>query len=57
MIVRRRSPYILDSRLTNGDEVVRFTRRPLFTPGRFLVLISVRSLEDFRVIVPLERLG
>jgi hypothetical protein len=32
-----------DSRLTDGREVVSLTRWPPFSPGRFLVLISVRS--------------
>jgi hypothetical protein len=40
-----RLPHFLQNRLTDGDEVVSLTRRPLFTPlpGRFLVLISVRG--------------
>jgi hypothetical protein len=36
-------PNFLDNRLTVGGEVVSFTRQPSFNPGRFLVLISVRS--------------
>jgi hypothetical protein len=38
-----RLPHFLDNRLTDGGEVVSYTRRPPFTPGRFLVLISVRG--------------
>jgi hypothetical protein len=38
-----RLPHILDNRLTVGGDVVSLTRRPPFTPGRFLVLISVRG--------------
>jgi hypothetical protein len=38
-----RLPHFLDNRLTDGDEVFIPTHRPPFTPGRFLVLISVRS--------------
>jgi hypothetical protein len=37
-------PHILDNRLTDGGEVVSLTRRrPIYAPGRFLVLISVRG--------------
>jgi hypothetical protein len=38
-----RLPHFLDNRLTDGSEVVRLTRRPHLTTGRFLVLISVRG--------------
>jgi hypothetical protein len=34
-------PRFLDNRLAGGVEVDSLTRRPLFTPGKFLVLISV----------------
>jgi hypothetical protein len=34
---------VLDNRLTDGGEVVSPTLRPPFTPGIFLVLISVRG--------------
>jgi hypothetical protein len=38
------STFSLDNRLTDGGKVVSLTRRPPFTsPGRFLVLISVRG--------------
>jgi hypothetical protein len=37
-----RLPHFLDTRLTDVDEVVSLTRRSPFTPGRFVVLISVR---------------
>jgi hypothetical protein len=38
-----RVPHFLDNRLTDGGNVVSLPRRPPFTPGRFLVLISVRG--------------
>jgi hypothetical protein len=37
-----RLPHFTDSRLTDGGEV-SLTRRPPLTPGKFLVLISVRG--------------
>jgi hypothetical protein len=37
------SPTFSDIRLTDGGKVVSPTRRPLLPPGRFLVLIFVRS--------------
>jgi hypothetical protein len=37
-----RLPHFLDHRLIDGGEVVSLKRRNLFTPRRFLVLISVR---------------
>jgi hypothetical protein len=36
-------PHCLDNRLKDGGEVVRFARRPSYTPVRFMVLISVRT--------------
>jgi hypothetical protein len=48
--------FSLDNGLTDGGEVVSPTRRSLFTPSKFLVLISVRGLVDPRVIVRLEDL-
>jgi hypothetical protein len=46
--------HLLDNRLTDGGEVVNLTRPPpLYCPGRFLVLISVRGWVDPRPIVPL----
>jgi hypothetical protein len=38
------APTFSDIRLTDGGKVVSPTRRPLFTPGRFLLLISVKRL-------------
>jgi hypothetical protein len=38
-----RLPHLLNSHLTDGGEVVNLPRRSPFTPGRFLVLISVRG--------------
>jgi hypothetical protein len=51
-----RLPHVVDNRLIDGGEVVSLTRRPPFTPGIFLVLISVRSWVDPRTIVRLEGL-
>jgi hypothetical protein len=36
-------PYFLNNKLTDGGEVVSVMRRPRFTQGTFLVLISVRG--------------
>jgi hypothetical protein len=52
-----RLPHFIYIRLTDGGEVVSLTHRPPFTPGRFLVLISVRGWVDPRAIVRLEGLG
>jgi hypothetical protein len=52
-----RLPHFLQNRLTDSGEVVRLTRRTFFTPGRFLVLISVRGWVDSMTIVRLEELG
>jgi hypothetical protein len=57
-VVRRPCSHILlDNRLTDGGEFISPRRRPLFTPGWFLVLISVRGSVDPRTIVRLEGLG
>jgi hypothetical protein len=52
-----RLPHFLDSPLTYDGEVVSLTRWPAFTPGKILVLISVRDRVDPRDIVRLEGLG
>jgi hypothetical protein len=53
-----RIPYLLDNRLTDGDEVVSLTRRPYSVPHKhFLVLISVEAESTPRAIVRLEVLG
>jgi hypothetical protein len=52
-----RLPHFLDNRITDDGEVVSLRSRPPFTPGRFLVLISVSGLVDPRAIVRLEGLG
>jgi hypothetical protein len=49
-----RLPHFLDTRFTNGGEVLSLTRRPPFTPVRFLALISVRRCVDLSAIVRLE---
>jgi hypothetical protein len=38
-----RFPHYLDSRLKHGGKFASLTRRPPFTPGKFLVIISVRG--------------
>jgi hypothetical protein len=38
-----RLTHFIDNRLTDGSKVVSLTHWPPFTPGRFLVLISVRG--------------
>jgi hypothetical protein len=48
---------IIYNRLTDGGKVARLTRWPPFTPGRFLVLISVRDSAYPSAIVRLEELG
>jgi hypothetical protein len=45
---RSRLPDFLDSRFTDGGEVLSLTRRPPFTPRRFLVLVSVKGWVDPR---------
>jgi hypothetical protein len=38
-----REPHFVQNQFTDGGEVVSLKRRPPFTLGRFLVLISVRG--------------
>jgi hypothetical protein len=54
-----RLPHFPDNQLIDSGEVVSLARRPaaLYSPGRFLVLISVRGRVDPRAIVRLEGLG
>jgi hypothetical protein len=57
-VVGRRGYHILvDSRITDGGEVVSPTCRPPFTPRNTLVFISVIGRVDPRFIVGLEGLG
>jgi hypothetical protein len=46
--------HFVDSRLTDGPDVVSLTYRPPFTPGSFHLLISVRLSVDPRDIVRLQ---
>jgi hypothetical protein len=43
-VITSRLPHFLDSRFTDGGEVISLTHRPSLSPGRFLVLISVKRL-------------
>jgi hypothetical protein len=49
-----RLSHLLDTRLIDGGEVATLMRRPPFTPGIFLVLISVGGRVDPRAILQLE---
>jgi hypothetical protein len=49
-----RPPHFLDNRLTYGSKDLSFMHWQPLTPGRFLVLISVRGSVDSRVIVQLK---
>jgi hypothetical protein len=52
-------PHFSDNSLIDGGEIVSITRHPaaLYTPGIFLVLISVRGCVDPRAIVQQEGVG
>jgi hypothetical protein len=52
-----RIPHCLDNRLTDGGKAVSLTHRPIFNPGRLLVLVSLRGRIDPRAIARLEGLG
>jgi hypothetical protein len=56
-VARGCGSHIFRHSLIDGGKVVSPTRRPLFTPGKFLVLISARGLVDPMAIVRLEGLG
>jgi hypothetical protein len=49
--------FCLDNRLIDGCNVASPTRPPLYLPGRFLLLISVKGWVDPRDIILLEGLG
>jgi hypothetical protein len=55
MVETSRLPHFLDNRLTDVYEVVSLMHQQPFTPGSFLVLISVRGWDDPMTIVQLER--
>jgi hypothetical protein len=48
-----RIPHCLDSRLTDGGEVLSPEHRPRSTPGRLKVVISARDLVDLKATVQL----
>jgi hypothetical protein len=50
-----RLPHFLANGLTDSSEVVSLTCRPPFTPGRFLVLTSVKAWIDMRAFLSLPR--
>jgi hypothetical protein len=43
VVMRIGGSHILDYRLTDGGEVISLKPWPSFTPGSFLVLISVKG--------------
>jgi hypothetical protein len=51
-----RFSHFLDSQLTDGCEVVDLMHQSPFTPGRFLVFISIRGQVDPKASVLLEGL-
>jgi UV DNA damage repair endonuclease len=55
--VTSRLLHFLNNQLTDGGEVVSLIRRLKLTPGRFVVIISVRGRVEPKAIVRLEGLG
>jgi hypothetical protein len=51
-----RLPHFLHNRLIEDGQVICLTHQPLFTSGRFLIIISVTDFVDLRAIVRLEGL-
>jgi hypothetical protein len=52
-----RLPHFLDDRLTDGGEVVSFTRQPSFTSNKIPGIISVTDFIDLRALLQVEGLG
>jgi hypothetical protein len=55
-VVRRRGFHILYNRYSDGGEVVSFTRRPPFTPGRFLVDLVVMRITALSLLHIMDRI-
>jgi hypothetical protein len=52
-----RIPHFLGSLLMDGYEVISLTRRPPFTSGKFLALISCRDFDEPNALIRIERIG